>query len=93
MKLVEWTDPAEWDLQAIDDYWCAYSTERADEILDTIKAAGDFLAGMPEAGPALEGREVRKWRVARTNYLLIYRLARDEVQILRVHHALENWRP
>jgi toxin ParE1/3/4 len=93
MKRVEWTGPAEGDLQAFDDYWCAYGTERADEILETIRAAGNFLAGLPEAGPALEGREVRKWRVAKTNHLLIYRLARDEIQILRVHHASENWRP
>lgn len=93
MKQVDWAGQADRDLQAIDDHWCAYGTERADEILEMIRAAGDFLAGLPEAGPALEGREVRKWRVAGTNYQLAYRLARDEIQILRVHHGRENWQP
>jgi len=55
--------------------------------------AGHFLAGLPEAGPALEGREARKWRVAGTNYLLIYRLVPDGIQVLRVQYAREDWRP
>ena len=93
MKRVDWTGPAESDLQAIDHYWCAFGTERADRMLDTIRAAGDFLAGLPEAGPALESSETRNWRVAGTDYLLVYRVLRDEVQILRVHHGRENWRP
>lgn len=93
MRRIHWTTPAEWDLQAIDDHWCGYSAERADEILDVIRESGDFLAGLPEAGPALEETDLRKWRVAGTNYILVYRLIRDEVQILRVRHAHEDWRP
>jgi plasmid stabilization system protein ParE len=93
MRRVEWAGSAEWDLQAIDDYWCTYGTERADEILEAIRRAGDFLAGLPEAGPTLEGREARKWRVAGTYYVLIYRLVPDGIQVLRVQHAREDWRP
>jgi len=65
--------------------------ERADQMLDAIRKAGDFLAGLPKAGPALEKEDARKWSVGGTNYILIYRLAGDSVQILRVHHAQEDW--
>jgi len=91
MKRVDWTEPAESDLQAIDDYWCGHSVERADQMLETIRKAGDFLAGLPKAGPALEKDDARKWSVGGTNYILIYRLAGDSVQILRVHHSQEDW--
>ena len=92
MKRVEWTIPAVQDLRAIDDHWCASGAERADEILDTIREAGDFLAGLPNAGPVMEAANVRKWRVRDTNYILLYRLVDDRVQILRVRHGRENWR-
>jgi toxin ParE1/3/4 len=93
MRQVHWTAPAEWDLEEIDDYWCGCSVERADEILDVIRESGDFLAGLPKAGPALEEADLRKWRIAGTNYILVYRLIRDGVQILRVRHTSEDWRP
>ena len=92
MKRLRWTSPAEQDLIAIDEYWCGYSTERADEVLDIIRQAGDFLAELPKTGPAMETRDFRKWRVRGTNYVLVYRASGEAVEILRVHHASEDWR-
>lgn len=91
MRRVDWTSPAERDLEAIDDYWCAYNVARADEILDMIRDAGDFLASLPKAGPALEDKSLRKWLVGGTDYILLYRLVEGGVQVLRVRHAREDW--
>lgn len=92
MRRVEWSAPAEWDLQAIDDYWCTHSARRADIILDLVRASGDFLAAFPKAGPAVDENGIRKWRVSGTDYILIYRLIPEAVQIVRVRHTREDWR-
>lgn len=91
MRDVEWTPVAREDLAAIDAYWWAFNRERADEILDRIEAAGGFLSGMPHADMMLEDRPARKWRVRGTSYLLIYRIHDDRIEILRVHHASQDW--
>ncbi len=92
MRALRWTSPAEDDLAEIDAYWCNYSIERADQILDTIKAAAEFLGGLPEAGPATEMEDFRKWLVGGTKYILVYRIVAGEIEILRVEHASKNWR-
>jgi len=91
MRRVHWTSPAERDLQVIDDYWCGFGVARADEALDSIRAAGDFLARLPKAGPALEEKDARKWLVGGADYILIYRLVEGGIQVLRVRHASEHW--
>ena len=93
MRTLRWTSRAENDLTDIDAYWCGYSTERADDVLETIKAAGEFLGGLPEAGPATEMEDFRKWLVGGTKHILAYRIVADEIEILRVEHASKNWRP
>ena len=93
MRAVFWTGPAEADLADIDDYWQMYQPERSDEILDRLEAAGDFLATMPHAGPAVDSLAARKWSVASTDYLLIYRVQDDRIEVLRVHHQRQGWRP
>lgn len=91
MKKVAWTILAEHDLEAIDDYWIEHSEAKADLVLARIRAAADFLAAMPGAGPVIETGPARKWRVQSTNYILIYRIRADVIQILRVHHGREDW--
>ena len=88
---IEWTERAVADLYDIDDYWAAYSDDTAARMADRIEAAAAFLATMPRAGPALQRHDARKWRVPASPYILIYRVARDSIQILRVRHGRENW--
>ncbi len=92
MRPVAWTSLAERDLEVIDEYWFSVSQGQADRVIDRIRAAGDFLATMPHAGPALETGPARKWRVKQTDYILMYRVIADQIQVLRIRHAQENWR-
>jgi toxin ParE1/3/4 len=89
---VEWSDLAIVDLEAIDDYWMAYSEAAAEDVADKIERAAQFLTTMPKAGPALRREEVRKWRVGSTPYVLIYRVLAERIEVLRIHHGRQDWK-
>ncbi|TPG56624.1 type II toxin-antitoxin system RelE/ParE family toxin [Sphingomonas glacialis] len=91
MRTVEWSDPAIADLEEIDDYWSAYSPEAAESIAALIEKAADFLAVSPAAGPMIPEVDARKWRVAPTHYILLYRVTDAHIEVLRIRHARENW--
>jgi plasmid stabilization system protein ParE len=91
MRRSHWTIEARQDLAAIDDYYFDLGPEYAMRVGRAAIAAARFLAERPEAGPALSDR-ARKWRVKGTDYVLIYRPVRQGIQVLRVHHARQNWR-
>jgi plasmid stabilization system protein ParE len=92
MNRVVWTPLASGDLEAIDDYLAEYSVESAEEIAAKIEAAASFLLNVPHAGTPFDSQKARKWRVATTPYLLVYRPVADHIEILRVYHARQNWR-
>lgn len=91
MRTVEWSDPAIADLEEIDDYWSTYSPDAADRIATLIEEAADFLAATPAAGPVIPEVDARKWRVAPTAYILLYRVSDAHIEVLRIRHARENW--
>lgn len=91
MRPLRWTPPAEADLAAIDAYWWSIDGNMADVILERIRSAGDFLRSVPQGGTPIDRTAARKWRAAHTPYLLIYRLRDDAIEILRVHHARQDW--
>ncbi|WP_307116939.1 type II toxin-antitoxin system RelE/ParE family toxin [Sphingomonas kyeonggiensis] len=92
MNRARWTPPAQDDLAALDDESSQLSPEYARRIGREALAAARFLAENPGAGPVVEG-PVRKWRVLRTDYVLLYRIVAGGVEILRLHHAMRDWRP
>lgn len=88
---VEWSDLAIADLREIDDYWSACSLDSAERVAARIEAAAAFLATMPRAGPVLRRSDARKWTVATTPYVIVYRVADTSIDVLRVHHAKQDW--
>jgi plasmid stabilization system protein ParE len=92
MKKAKWAPSAQDDLAALDDESSELSPEYASRVGRTALAAARFLAENPGAGPVLDG-EVRKWRVLRTDYVLLYRITKTGVEIIRLHHAMRDWRP
>ena len=89
---VEWTRPAQGDLEAMDDYWYPIDPAVADRIIGLIQAAGDFLSRLPRAGAPIDHDDFRKWRVNGTEYVIPYRLMSRKVQVLRIHHSAQNCR-
>lgn len=92
MSRAQWTEEAQLDLAGVDDYYNELNPLYAVRVGRAALAAGRFLAKQPQAGPRVLG-ETRKWRVAGTPYVLIYRPVTDGVEILRLHHGRQNWKP
>ncbi len=91
MKLV-WTRPAQNDLAQIDWFLSEHDPGAADISARLALKAGRFIAENPRIGSAID-IELRKWSVRGSPYLLIYRVTADAVEILRVRHEREDWRP
>lgn len=92
MRAVSWADAAKQDLANIDDWYDQRDPDYADRIGDSAIAAAKLITEFPHAGTALDGTQVRKWNIAGTDYRLVYLVTENQVEIVRVRHARENWR-
>jgi len=91
MPVIKWTVSASNDLRSID----AWLSDRAGpdvavRILTAIRFRADFLRNFPHGGRPSPGG-IRVLRVSETPHLILYRLADDVVEILRVRHEREDW--
>ena len=89
--IVVWLASAEEQLLSIIDYVSEDSPAAAVALGQTIRAKADTLATHPNryrAGRIKGTREL----VVRPNYIVVYRVAGDRVQILRVRHARKQQR-
>ena len=94
MRHVEWTTRSTDDLREIRTYLAEnLSPDSATAIVRALVLATDRLLDHPRAGPALNFLDWRKWRAGRYPYVLSYRPADHGIEILRVRHAAEDWRP
>ena len=91
MRRAAWTTRAQADVARLDDYFASRDPDYADRVGRLAIKAADFLAEFPFAGEQVSP-DHRRWHVARTSYLLIYRVLPDSVEILRVRNEREHWR-
>ena len=94
MRVLEWTAAALRDLDGIDAWLSTEADpEVAIRILTAIRERADFLPDFPRGGPRLGG-DTHALRVRGTNYSLVYRvLEADRLQVVRIFHAKQDWRP
>ena len=94
MRLLDWTAPALRDLEAIDAWLTADADpQTAIRILKAICERANFLLDFPGGGPPVDD-EQHALRVGGTNYSLVYRImGEDRIEIVRVFHAKQDWRP
>ena len=94
MRDLEWTVPALRDLEVIDNWLSAEAdAETAIRILSAIRERANFLLEFPRSGPPVDG-DHHALRVRGTNYSLLYRVIDEEkIQIVRIFHAKQDWRP
>lgn len=90
---VEWTLDARQDFARIDEFYADKSPEFAERVGDVAIETGRVLEQHPLAGEGIDFGEARKFKVGRTPFILIYRVLPDRVQILRVWHVREDWKP
>lgn len=91
MNRARWTKAAQDDFSALDDESSQLNPGYAYRVGRATLAAASFLAENRGAGPVFEGT-VRKWRVRQTDYVLLYRVSKTGVGIVRLMHAMRDWR-
>ncbi|MEO7170597.1 MAG: type II toxin-antitoxin system RelE/ParE family toxin [Sphingomonas sp.] len=92
MRQLRWSRDARSDMSAIDAYYRPRNIPFAQRVLAQAVAAGRMLQQHPQAGQMIDDEGLRKWRVARTPYILLYRDTGTLLHIVRVMHAAQDWR-
>ena len=90
MRIV-WRRQALADLAALQAYIAEDDPQAAKRIAQRIVGAVEKLASLPSVGRPGRVEGTRELVVARTPYIVPYRLKADEAQILRVYHAARRW--
>ena len=93
MAKIKWSVPAEIDVITIDDFYRGDNPDIADRTSTDIVSSARFLAQHPRIGATVEGTSYRKWRVSKSPYILLYRPILNGVEILRIRHMREDWKP
>ena len=90
MLRLEWTDEAADDLQRIVDYISHYDLDAALKLRHRVMACAERLTDFPymfTRGRVPGTREA----LAHPNYILVYRVEADAVEILSVLHARQQY--
>jgi toxin ParE1/3/4 len=93
LKRLSWAEKASRDLDAIEEHWLPDQPEFVLGLTAAVLESIRFLMDTPGAGSPVDVGSIRKWRLGRTHYLLLYRFTRSELRILRIHHEHEDWKP
>ncbi len=91
MRTLIWSFPARRDLVDILAYYGRVSPQLADELVDRIESAPLILCDYPDLGTPTVGRDVGKWLVPKTPFILFYHADRTRVAIRRVRHGASDW--
>jgi plasmid stabilization system protein ParE len=89
---VRWSAQSLADIEDLLSYCDAIDPEIARHIEQRIVISPDILTRHPQAGPGIGDTDLRKWRVHRLPFLILYRAADGYIEVDRVLHAKQNWR-
>lgn len=90
--IVDLTEEAESELEAIADYIARDNPARAISFLGELRTACSKLADLPQAFPLLEryaSRGIR--RRVHGNYLIFYRIEAERVVVIHVLHGARDY--
>ncbi len=90
MKVL-WTPQAASDLNEAFDYIAADSPDSAIRVADRIHHQVTNLAKMPYIGRIGEVPGTRELIFHPWPYIAVYKIAGDEIRIIRVRHAAQDW--
>ena len=92
MKRPSWSTAARRDLDDKIDWLASFDVAAASRIADTIEDRAIWLASNTRAGQRIDGVAARLFHVLSTRFVLVYRLAGDTIEILRLFHDAQDWR-
>jgi toxin ParE1/3/4 len=85
-----WALQAQADRLAISEFIAQDNPEAAAALDERFMAAAAQLSDFPKLGHPGTKRGTREW-AAHHNYRLVYRIKRNQVEVLAVVHARRNW--
>jgi toxin ParE1/3/4 len=88
-----WRPAAARDYASLREYFEAHAPASAEAVANRIFAAIDSLTRFPRRGRPGDLEGTRELVVARTPYIVVYRIDDDEIVILRVIHGAQRWPP
>ncbi|MDR2891554.1 MAG: type II toxin-antitoxin system RelE/ParE family toxin [Deltaproteobacteria bacterium] len=89
---VIWSEPAEDSLDAIVSYIADDNLHAALEMDDLLRKAANGLAQFPQKGKPGRIPGTREL-VPHPNYVLVYLLTKESIQIVTVLHSSQQWPP
>ena len=90
-KKIRWLHLALFDLDELMGYIAKDNPEAADKVANKIWQTTRLLSDHPAMGKPGRVPGTREMVVSGTSYILPYRVAANEVQILRVLHGARKW--
>lgn len=90
MKVV-WTPSASSNLEDIADFIARENASAAVRITRRIVASTAQLAAHPYRGKPGRVTDTREFVIARTIYIVAYRVRRGRVEVLAVRHGAREW--
>jgi toxin ParE1/3/4 len=89
--IVVWTPRAASDLDAMMDYISVDSPGSAIRVANKIRTHIMQLATMPHIGRVGEVPGTRELVFDPWPYIAVYRISDDQIRILRIRHASQDW--
>ncbi len=90
MEIV-WTIPARQDLRQIFEYITEDNINAASKLLDEIDERVTLLLDNPDIGRTGRVENTNELVLTGTNYILPYRVVKDQIQILALFHTSREW--
>ena len=81
------------DFEAAHNQIAAENPFAATVIAERVWNAAQRLGQFPKMGRVGFDEATREWPVTRAPYLIVYRVSGGQVEILRVWHTSQDWRP
>lgn len=88
---LEWAESTESDINDIIAHYAGIAPSIAVDLVERIVAAPKPLLDFPFIGPETEIDGLRKWRVPKTPFLLLYTVESERILIVRVVDVRSNW--
>lgn len=88
---IDWTAAALRDLASIREYIAATNERSADRQVELVFTAVGRLSNFPRLGRIGRREGTRELVVARTPYIVAYRLRDETIEVLRVLHGRQRW--
>ena len=90
---ITWSEVAENDLASVLLYIAADDKSAALKLVDRLEAAGNSLVDFPMRGRPGRNQGTRELAVSGTNYIIVYQIEDEGVEILRALHGARDWPP